>query len=291
MIKACIDQFTNERTTTPGNPYQQLSNTMAAHTILPGSSYRESTYGLGWIRTELPNQMYKISPNVGMIGTAPVVGVGAPSKLVIAHYGSMPGSYSGVNLFPETQSAIVVLINTTPRCDLADWMTQLLAQTLFDFPTKNDYIHWIQRTVNAELDWHSRIASEMERQRKKDTSPRQLDEYIGSYWNSAKTLLISITFDQRRLHISFEGLADETFPMTHYEDDIFSWLQPRNALVKRARTVGQAPSYYMIRFETDNNSQIARLFWTHDTQLPMGEMFVKDSMTSSDSAGYNRDEL
>jgi CubicO group peptidase (beta-lactamase class C family) len=276
MLKACIDQFENGTTVTPGNPFEQLATTMSAHTMMPGPSFRESSYGMGWMRTELPNQMCKIGQNYALLGGAPVVGKGAPSKLVIAHYGSMPGSFSGVNIFPETESAIVFLANTTPLCDIADWTTQLLTQTLFDFPEKNDYVHWVSKTVEAELAWHSRITSDMERSRKPGTSPRSFDEYVGRYVNAAGNLLLETKSKDDKLFILFEGRDDEAFPLQHYLDDTFSWLQSRNELVSRARSVLQGASYYMIRFEAGKEGTINRLFWSHDSQLPEGEEYVRE---------------
>jgi len=177
----------------------------------------------------------------------------------------MPGSYSGVNIFPETESAIVVLTNTAPRCDLADWMTQLLTETLFDFPKKNDYVCWVRKTVEAELGWHARITADMERNRKTGTSARPLDKYVGRYFNAAATLFLELRRNDDRLLILFGGREDEAFPLQHYQDDTFSWLQSRNELVTRARSVLQEPSYYMIRFEASQEETVDRLFWEHDS--------------------------
>ena len=55
MLKACISQFKLGNTFTPENPFQQLTSTILAHTSLPGYSLRESSHGMGWIRTQLPN--------------------------------------------------------------------------------------------------------------------------------------------------------------------------------------------------------------------------------------------
>ena len=181
--------------------------------------------------------MCKISPNYGLLGTAPTVGNGGTSRLIIAHYRSMPGSYSGVNLFPETESAIVVLINTIPMCDLSDWMTQLLTQTIFDIPEKVDVVSWVRQTVDAELGWHARIVSDMKRNQKPDTTPWKLGKYVGRYVNAAETFSMGVSEQQEKLILSFEGRQDEAFPMKHYHDNIFSWLQSRNELVSRARTV------------------------------------------------------
>ena len=205
MLKACIHQFESGETSTPGSPFKQLSTIMSAHTVLPGASFRESSYGLGWIRTQLPNQMCKISPNYGLLGEAPMVGRGAPSKLILAHYGSMPGNFSGVNLFPETESAILVLTNTTPLCDMADWITQLLTQTLFDFPEKVDYVLWVKKTKAAQLRWHEGVVSELREKQNIGTSPRNLTDYVGKYFNSSKTLLIEVILRKESLALMIEG--------------------------------------------------------------------------------------
>lgn len=291
MLKACISQFKLGNTSTPGNPFQQLTSTMSAHTILPGYSLRESSYGMGWIRTQLPNQMCKISPNYSLLGTAPTVDNGGASRLIIAHYGSMPGSYSGVNLFPETESAIVVLINTTPMCDLSDWMTQLLTQTIFDVPEKVDFVSWVRQTVDAELGWHARIVSDMKRNQKPGTTPSNLGKYVGRYVNAAATFFMEVSEQQEKLILRFEGRQDEAFSMKHYHDDTFSWLQSRNELVSRARTVLQPASYYMIRFERSETGSIDRLYWTHDSELPNGEEYIKDSVTKYDVKDHLQKEL
>ena len=121
ILQAAVHQFESGETSTPGSPFMQLLKTMPAQTPLPGPSLRESTYGLGWLRTQSPNVMCKISPNLDQLGEEPILGEGAQPKLLIAHYCSMPGAYCGVNLFPESESVIVVLSNTTPMCDVADW--------------------------------------------------------------------------------------------------------------------------------------------------------------------------
>ena len=274
MLEARIQQFGNNESSTPNNPFKQLRHTMSAHTILPDPSYRESSYGLGWIRTQLPNQMCKISSNVGMLGGAPVAGEGAPPKLIIANYGSMTGSFSGVNTFPESESTIVVLINSTPRYDLADWMTQLLTQTPFDIPEKSAYLNLVRNTVDAELRRHHQTSKQIRSICKKEPTPGDLDGYVGHYYNVAKTFSIEVRRDGNRLLLASEGRDDEVFPMEYCHDRVFSWLQSRDDLVKRARIVGQGPLYYLIRFEMGEN-KINRLFWAHDSQLPEREIYQR----------------
>ena len=138
VLKVCVSQFSPNKTSTGGNPFHQLKHTISAHVQLPGLSLYESSYGVGWMRTQLPNVMCKISANHGLLGTEPVLGEGAESRIIVPHEGSMTGAYSGVVLSSTSKSAIVVLSNRTLLCDLADWTMQLLTKTLFDFPNKID---------------------------------------------------------------------------------------------------------------------------------------------------------
>ena len=276
ILKACIHQFDTKRRTTADNPFACLADTMTTHMPLPGTSLYESSYGMGWMRTQLPNQMCKVSTNHSLLGEQPMIGKGAASRLVLAHYGSMPGSYSAINLFPETESAIVVLMNTTPLCDLADYTTQLLTQTLFDFPEKVDILSWVKRTAEAELGWHARVTANLEGvQHSGGSGLREAKEYVGMFVNGAGTFCIEILRRGDDLFLLFEGRLDELFPLKHLKGDTFSWLQSRNDLVSRGRVVLQPATYYVIRFEADEAGGVDRLFWTHDIDLPRGQDYVK----------------
>ena len=79
----------------------------------------------------------------------------------------------------------------------------------------------------------------------------------------------------------WDGREDDLWPMEHYEYDTFSWLRPRDELVRRARSVGQAAPYYLIRFEGIADNSISRLFWRHDLQMPQGEEYVKEIESSA----------
>ena len=137
----------------------------------------------------------------------------------------MPGCFAAVNLFPETESAIVVLTKTTPLYDLTDWMTQLLTQTLFDFPEKVDIVSWVKRTAEAELKWHARMTVEMKR--KQDPAPpmRKIEEYVGTFVNEAHTSFVEIVQRGDELLFVFESREDELFNMTHLNGDTLLWLQ------------------------------------------------------------------
>ena len=216
------------------------------------------------------------SPNLDQLGEEPILGEGAPSRLLIAHYGSMPGAYCGVNMFPETESVIVVLSNRTPMCDISNWTLQLLTQSLFDFETKHNYVDWTKKTVDHELGWHARLVSHLEAARIRGTQPRDLREYTGFYINANGSFVISIDLQDNVLTMSLQARTDETFELKHYQHDSFCWLESRNELAARGRLVLQPANYYIFRFAADNdNDTINRFFWANDPEVPSGEQFVK----------------
>ncbi|KAK4200787.1 beta-lactamase/transpeptidase-like protein [Triangularia verruculosa] len=58
ILRASVDQFKTgtTSTTSTGSVFQRLTTTMSAHSKLPGPSFHESTYGMGWLQTHPPNQ-------------------------------------------------------------------------------------------------------------------------------------------------------------------------------------------------------------------------------------------
>lgn len=116
--------------------------------------------------------------------------------------------------------------------------------------------------------------SRWEKARKIGTSPGDLDRYVGKYYNSAETFMVEIRRAHDTLCLAFEGRDNEIFRMQHYHDHTFTWLQPPNDLVGRARTVGQGAAYYLVAFNESHDS-ISPLTWAHDTQMPEGEQYTK----------------
>lgn len=46
-----------------------------------------------------------------------------------------------MHLIPEIHSGVVVLTNSITNNDAADWIGELLLETLLDNPDKNDYLN------------------------------------------------------------------------------------------------------------------------------------------------------
>jgi hypothetical protein len=147
----------------------------------------------------------------------PFVGKSVTPQLVIYHQGSNPGVLAVVAiLLPESQSAIVVLSNTLALNDCADWVGQLLVESLLDVDVKvkNDYLQIVKDTVTSALAWYPTMAKELRENRTLEI-PRNPQDYVGVYYNAVGTVHIGVTYDGEQLKFAFQGLKDEVWDLRH----------------------------------------------------------------------------
>lgn len=74
--------------------------------------------------------------------------------------------------------------------------------------------------------------------------------------------------------MAFDVREDDTWPLEHVSHDIFCWLQSRDDLVSRARTVLQPLSYYLLHFDGTSSERIDSLYWPHDADLLETEKYA-----------------
>ena len=206
-------QFSHHATSTPDLPLKQnVSSIMSSQIPLAAPSYHETSYAMGFARTQLPGPMGAIGLNgawlkdaPGRPGAFPLVGKEVPPQLVVYHQGSNPGVLTAFNLLPETQSAIVALSNTLALVDTADWVGQMLLEAVLDVPeqSKNKYVKITEDTVNNALAWFEPLYKTL-REGRTSEAPRSLEEYTGSYWNNPiNTVHIDVMMVEGRLNIVF----------------------------------------------------------------------------------------
>ncbi|KAG6990993.1 hypothetical protein G7Y79_00059g091780 [Physcia stellaris] len=272
FLASANDQFANERTSTKDSPLKQVNYLMSAKMPMSQPTRSETSYAFGWARTQLPGRMGAIGCNPGLMPSGmPIVGKGAPSQLVIYHQGSLPGALAAVVLLPDTESAIVVLTNTLSLNDTPDWVSQLVLEEMLEVPDKNDYVAAATTSVAQNAKWYSDTREELSKSRKTNTSPKKLEEYIGTYWDAIHVVKIEVSLEEGNLHWALQGLPSEKFSLEHYENDTFTWLQPRNELAKRGRWVDQGADFWKLRFEANSDGEIEKVFWVHDVGVPAVE--------------------
>jgi len=210
----------------------------------------------------------------------PVIGEGAPSRLVVYHGGSMQGFTASVYLLPETETAIFALQNSTGLCDPCDWVPQLLIETIFG--TQNGKVNFEQLAGTAAATGAGladRVQKQLEQARKPGTKPRKLVDYVGKYWNRARSFNINVTVDEDgELYMCFQNVQDETYKLWHYHDDVFVWNQSHNETAKRGRFQTRPLASYKIAFESadqNKDSKIDRLRWMFDETHPAPGVFMR----------------
>ncbi|KAJ5728692.1 beta-lactamase/transpeptidase-like protein [Penicillium malachiteum] len=150
----------------------ELNVLLSGHIPVLGPSFRERSYAMGWIRTQLPGVLGVMGENIGILGSVeelPLLGKGSPSMICLYHQGSTAGYYSNIALFPETKSAIVVLANSISLTDFPDTISQSIAQVLFDFPDPVDFVEFTKDTRAKLISQYEKQAAAIAARRRLDT--------------------------------------------------------------------------------------------------------------------------
>ncbi|KIW70018.1 hypothetical protein PV04_02329 [Phialophora macrospora] len=281
VLRSGVDQFKNSRTSTAGSPLKQLPVILSGHTPVSSSSFLERSYAMGMVRVQLPGELGDTGINGMFVESMPVVDGNSSNPLVLYHLGSMPGFLSCAIIVPELEYVVVVLVNALAISDTADWVGQLLLQTILDSKTKNDYVHIAKESVKSALSFYGQVEADLARERVEGTSPRPLQEYCGTYWNLIENLRLVISEANGALHLSFQGLESETYLLKHYSYDVFTWHVTRDEDVRRARFTVMDANFYKIKFAAGQDGSIDQLIWAHEPDLPSGEVFKKRPLKSS----------
>jgi CubicO group peptidase (beta-lactamase class C family) len=294
---AAEDQKKRGSTSTEGNPLKQVSvmlepyiNLDAKHTGL------ERSYGLGWIRTELPGQLGVIGLNPRITKTMPIVGKGLGRKvLCIYHQGSNNSFLSSVHCLPESSTVIVVLTNCLGNNDTADWLGELLLQTVLNVPAEHqhDYVTIAMQSAKRSSTLWLEMAEELEKERVSNTQPRDLRQYVGKYFNAVMTYHVEVLLKDGKLMMCFQGDHDQLYDLEHYHYDVFSWLLTQDEDVRRGRFPITRGDFYLFSFQAseDDGGDIDRMVWKDDPAVPNGEIFRKDfKMGSGEGEGKDKSE-
>ena len=113
-------------------------------------------------------------------------------------------------------------------------------------------------SVAENAKWYSNILDELRNKRREGTSPKKLEDYIGTYWDAIHVMKIEVSFEDGTLYWALQGLPSEKFSLDHYEHDTFTSLRPRNELAKRGRWVNQGAEFskrtMMVRLRRSSGS-------------------------------------
>lgn len=213
FMEAAGDQQSNDTTSTPNNRLQQLKSLTEAYIPLsPNDSGPGRSCAIGWVRAELPSMPGVIDLNPAYIGEMPIVGKGLEKPtLCLYHQGSNNAFLWFVQLMPESHTAIVLLTNSMANNDAADWVGQLILETVLDNPDKNDYLKLPEVSAAESKAYWVRLVQEIEQKRQPDTPLRPLDAYCGAYCNRIGTYCVDVFTDGEILKMCFQGCREWSY--------------------------------------------------------------------------------
>jgi len=258
-------------------PLKETDTLFSQHIPVLNPSFRERSYALGWIRTQLPGVTGVMGDNIRILGMdqLPVIGEGTESRLVLYHQGATVGYFPSLYQFPESRSGIVVLTNSIALGDQADWIAQCLAQVLFNDTKKIDWLALSEETKYRCLAKYTAMKDEIASKKKPGTA-RDLEEYVGDYWDSSGLFFIQVRRKpgggDDTLEIAYQGLDEHAYDLRHYYDDVFEWTLTRDETAKRARYHMFGLDFFLMVFRGEKVDELA---WHDDGNLPTPRILRK----------------
>ena len=107
-------------------PLKNIKDLLTGHIPLESHSESGQWYGMGWAIADLPAPLGSIGTNSMFIPQMPVVRKKSKKTRVWYHNSSLVSFFSSVHILPKTGSIIVILINSIPKNDCADWLGQFI---------------------------------------------------------------------------------------------------------------------------------------------------------------------
>ena len=290
IMRVAEIQTSHDSSSTSDSPLKELPTLLKAHINLsPEPSPKERSYALGWVRTELPGSLGVIGLNGGYVNKMPTVGKGLDrSRLCLYHQGSNNTFLSSVHLLPDTHSGVVVLTNSMANNDAADWLGELLLETLLDNQDKNDYLELAKSSAATSKNLWVKMKQDLDEHRTPGTSPKAYNAYCGSFYNYVGNYCLDIFMRDEVLWMCFQGDFDQAYELEHYHFDVFSWMLTMDEDVRMGRYPMTRPSFYLLKFKSDDQGEkMDSLVWVNDSAVPDGEEFRRDWKPRSDVNAQN----
>ena len=204
--------------------------------------------------------------------------------VLLYHSGSLCGYITSVILIPETNSAVVVLVNTLAKSDAADWVARLLLEAMLNNgDVKTDYVTLATEAAKSTEDGFPNMHKELLEGRIPGTLPLPLEKYVRKYDNAVNTFLIEIFSQDGTV---FMTLNDEShhykWKLEHYHHNTWLWAIQYEDELSHALWPDPDKDVYLFEFQASSGSGIDQLIWRHDPDVPEGECFKKRLLVNGD---------
>ncbi|RDW86475.1 serine hydrolase domain-containing protein [Aspergillus mulundensis] len=271
------------------SPLKQMTRLRRGYWTRPPEDPDKSNgaaFGMGWIRMTLPTSMvgtysgnrYTRDPKGPWklhLDRNNILGLDSPPREMIGHTGGAIGGIATVWTFPETQSAVCVLVNGRSLGDASDFAAQALIQALFDLKPQVDLLSWARK--EAELSANSLtndLLTLWKANRREADRERDPERYVGEYkgFNDLFTLSVGTspasTPDQEcdsRLTLTFNNVDRTTCELVFYKQDTYSVFTGDLDLWMAEWFHYRDYRQTLLEFELDDAGLVLGLWWMWDT--------------------------
>ncbi|KAM0256226.1 hypothetical protein ACHAQJ_005097 [Trichoderma viride] len=234
----------------------------------------KTNYAAGWATCTLPGSLAGLGINSKLVNVPPVA-AGSDEVTVYWNQGMQHGANSFVAVLPKYKAAVIVLTNTTTANDAADWIGQLLLQTLLNSPLRNNYSFLAQVTVDSAHQRHEEIVEKVEKGRQSWCPKLCLGRFEGLYRSNSGSFYLTIGMKDGGLTVTFPTGALEGLALQHHHGDSFTWSPDWDDMVKGEMPMRDHPEYHFLHFyRSKHGCKIVALIWAHDPEIPEGELYV-----------------
>ncbi|OQE20246.1 hypothetical protein PENFLA_c017G08206 [Penicillium flavigenum] len=256
------------------SPLYQLDTILSGHSFINKSASFDELYGLGFAKVTLPVQFGKTGFNPGLVKSMPLIGSKSNCSLVFYHNGALPGYNHCIMLLPSEQVAIVVLTNSISQGDIADWVAQTLLQAVLNPNTTIDLLPVAQGAAKNWREGYQKIAETLEKEQIPNTPRPSGKELIGTYVHSTNAFSFKVFEEGDLLKFSINEKTSQTHTLTHYHNDIFSFLPSAEERMKRG-LFHYGTHAWLLDFKRNEEGEVENLTWVIDDKIPDGEVFTK----------------
>jgi len=205
----------------------QQSDTLLEHNS-------EQQYATGLYAFILPTSRINTVTNDLDVTRSYVMGANSAPRKVIGHAGDLGSFTSAYWVFPQTESAVVVLTNANSgNGDPSNIVAQVLIQALFELQPAIDYTEVAaQVALNSKLQWESTF-SEWKSHRIPGTKPNHANAYIGDYKNANLRMTLCVKHnppsqphhpEEGQMMFRINGIREQTFELYHYHRDSWTFM-------------------------------------------------------------------
>ncbi|KAK2009782.1 beta-lactamase/transpeptidase-like protein, partial [Colletotrichum eremochloae] len=213
-----------------------MQKQLAGH-VFTAMSTRESSYGLGLFRHQLPGVVSGTGANGMFVKQLPILVPGENTRLVISHPGSLAGYTSFFAMLPEIDVGVVVLTNSIGLADPSAWIGHVLLEALVETPSPVDVMQFVEEAAQSHIQSYPKLQETFAQLRGNSTPPETLQDYTGVYQFDGDLdfkIVIRLT-SQGGLQVVFQNIESQTWDLQFLEGETFHWLTSRDDQAKKAK--------------------------------------------------------